>query len=744
VSAVVDKKDTVKGYSDGFQHLEDELGKLDLILRRNIIEFRARFEVANHNTANKHLFISHEEVDLLLQAGTSAELPQQQINDLDMEISRRDHEISEALSQGDAQGIIFPLLRLSRLFNLSQFEVQVLIIALAPELRHKYDRIYAYLQDDITRKRPSIDLVLQLLCPTETDRWHFQGMLTSNGVLLQAGLLQLIEDPHSPSGSSGLAQFVKLDSGILNYILGDRSVDRRLNGIVRLASSVETAEPLVVDPDIECKLSDIIDWRFKPASASPSNLVLHLHGPLGVGKKALALSQCRRLKCNLLCLDTDRLTGAEDEIANTLKLTFRESLLLQAPLYIHSIDGLTGNNSHGPLILKVISELIQDYGWLTFLAGESPWHPDELFDNCLFRSLSIPMPDFTLRKQAWMSNLASWGAKMDDAIAVQLASQFQLTSSQISSAVETVSMDNSLKGVGRDISCIDLMRACRNQSNQRLHNLAVKVEALYGWDNLVLPDRASLLLRQICDQIRQQYKVFNLWGFDTKLSYGKGLSALFTGPPGTGKTMAAQVVANEMQLDLYKVDLSTVISKYIGETEKNLSQIFNEAETSNAILFFDEADALFGKRTEVNDAHDRYANIEVSYLLQKMEEYNGIVILASNFRGNMDDAFVRRIRFIIEFPFPGETSRERIWKIHFPDQAPVADDIDYELLARQFSIAGGNIKNIILNAAFHAAKQDEPIAMAHILEGARHEYEKIGKLWSDGSISKTTPSRKRG
>ena len=227
------------------------------------------------------------------------------------------------------------------------------------------------------------------------------------------------------------------------------------------------------------------------------------------------------------------------------------------------------------------------------------------------------------------------------------------------------------------------------------------------------------------------YQVFNRWGFERKLAHGKGISVLFSGPPGTGKTMAAQVLAHDLALDLYKIDLSRVVSKYIGETEKNLSRIFDEAEHSNAILFFDEADALFGKRTEISDAHDRYANLETSFLLQKMEEYEGIVILASNLRENMDNAFLRRIRFIVEFPFPDAASRLKIWKKHFPAEAPVSEGVDYDLLAERIQVAGGNIKNIVLNAAFFAAENGGMIGMEHILQGTRREYEKIGKLWDE-------------
>jgi SpoVK/Ycf46/Vps4 family AAA+-type ATPase len=230
--------------------------------------------------------------------------------------------------------------------------------------------------------------------------------------------------------------------------------------------------------------------------------------------------------------------------------------------------------------------------------------------------------------------------------------------------------------------------------------------------------------------------VYYDWGFDDKLSLGKGLNVLFSGPSGTGKTMAAEVIASELSLDLYKIDLSMIVSKYIGETEKNLNRIFKEAEQSNAILFFDEADALFGKRSEVQDSHDRYANIEISYLLQKMEENEGIVILASNLSQNIDDAFLRRMHFTVEFPFPEEEYRYKIWKSLFPVEAPLSGDIDYEFLAKRFKLSGGNIKNIVVNSAFLAAENSGVIAMDDVINAAKREFQKIGKVCSQSEFGK--------
>jgi len=259
-------------------------------------------------------------------------------------------------------------------------------------------------------------------------------------------------------------------------------------------------------------------------------------------------------------------------------------------------------------------------------------------------------------------------------------------------------------------------------------HLAKKIEPQHTWEDLVLPPDQIAQLHEMCDQMLYRPVVLGEWGFDRKLSLGKGLNALFVGPSGTGKTMAAEVIAHDLGLDLYKIDLSTVVSKYIGETEKNLERIFGAARNSNAILFFDEADALFGKRSEVKDAHDRYANVEISYLLQKMEEYDGLVVLTSNLNKNMDDAFVRRMHFTIEFPYPEAEARRRIWAITFPPQAPVSPDVDLDLLAERFRLTGGNIRNIVLTAAFLAARDGGQIDMQHLLWATRREFQKMGRL----------------
>ena len=252
------------------------------------------------------------------------------------------------------------------------------------------------------------------------------------------------------------------------------------------------------------------------------------------------------------------------------------------------------------------------------------------------------------------------------------------------------------------------------------------------WDDLVLLDMEKLLLREIAAHVAHRVTVYETWGFGAMSSRGLGISALFSGASGTGKTMAAEVLANELRLDLYRIDLSSVVSKYIGETEKNLRRVFDAAEEGGAILFFDEADALFGKRSEVKDSHDRYANIEINYLLQRMESYRGLAVLATNMKSALDSAFLRRIRFVISFPFPDVAQRAEIWRRIFPPSTPT-EGLDVGKLAR-LNVTGGNIRNIALNAAFLAADAGEPVRMAHILRAARSEYTKLEKPLTEAEI----------
>jgi hypothetical protein len=372
---------------------------------------------------------------------------------------------------------------------------------------------------------------------------------------------------------------------------------------------------------------------------------------------------------------------------------------------------------------------------LTFLAGASVWEPADALREAPFVRVEFSRPDPQQRRELWARSLNGATPHESDPHFQTLAGKFRFTPGQIRDAAATAHNLARWRDPQRgQLSVADLYAASRLQSNRRLATLARQVTPHYRWDDIVLPPDRLQQLREICNYVKYYGLVYQEWGFDGKLAMGKGLNALFAGPSGTGKTMAADIIAGELGLDLYKIDLSGVVSKFIGETEKNLARIFTEAETSNAILFFDEADSLFGKRSEVRDSHDRYANIEISYLLQRMEEYDGVVILATNLRKNMDDAFVRRMHFTVEFPYPGLRERRRIWEGVWPADTPRTPELDLDFMAQRFELAGGNIRNIALAAAFLAAADGGVVDMPHLVHATRREFQKMGKVMVDGEF----------
>jgi hypothetical protein len=718
-------------YPDSVTHLVDELRRLDMLIRRQIAALRPQRLAAQGMMASKGVYITHEEVDALLdQEATNNPQPDALVSD------RLDTTIADKIATSAERGIFLSLPWVAQIFSLSQLEVQILIMCLAPELRRKYDTLYAYLQDDITRKRPSIDLVLDLLCPSEVERWQARSALFSDQApLFRHDILHRVEDPHSPSGSSGLAQFLQLDPRMLHYILENDALDGRLLGYVTVLHPAETMEQVLVDPALKTRLARFCQRHFYQRPSERRPFVFYFQGPYGVGKRDLALGLCAQWGRPLLCVDMELLFAREPDVATALRLVFREGLLWDAAIYLNHCDPLLQEDGKGKAWIKTLARLAYEYGHLTFLTGKLPWSLQGVFDQKSFCAVDLTMPDVSLRQIAWERALQRLPSCGEQPWTGELASQFRLTPGQINDAVAWVAQQGGMANDEAEVTRADLYTACRKQSHHKLAELALKIEPHYHWDDLVLPLDKRGRLRELCDQVAHRHRVLGDWGFGRKLAQGHGISALFAGPSGTGKTMAADVIAHELQLDLYKIDLSGVVNKYIGETEKNLAKIFHEAEASNAILFFDEADALFGKRTKISDAHDRYANIETSYLLQRVEAYEGVVILATNLRENMDEAFTRRIKFIVDFPFPDLASRKLIWQTHFPREAPVSDDLDYDWLAQQLQITGGSIKNIVLNAAFFAAADGGVIGMDHILRGARGEFEKIGKLWNDKSFA---------
>lgn len=631
-----------------------------------------------------------------------------------------------------------PINELVQAFALSSFEVDVILIALAPELDLRYERLYAYLQDDVTKKRPTVDLAFNLLCAGPEQRVERRVHFSANAPLLGNGLIHFVSEPGQAEPLL-LAQPFRLDAHMVNFLLGGKGLDPSLRTFCELLEPQLEGERAQLRKDVEEVLP------FLAAQAFTTHLPLRLlfQGPPGTGKRGAAQALAGSVGANLITAEMGRVSE-KAEFDRLLTVLDREARLHDAVLYLSETDALQ-SDALAPQH-RLLQQKLAQFPGTVILAGCNPLLPEEVPGQTIL-TIAFEPPTFQERREFWRDKLEAIDLHLTDAQLDNLANQFRLTEGRIEQAVNRavqISMWRAAKSAvsGRNPASAtkptpnleDLYQGARSQSGQDLAKLARKIEPHYAWADIVLPEDPIQQLKEICGQAEYRHVVFNAWGFERKLSLGKGLNALFSGPPGTGKTMAAEVIAHELRLDLYRIDLSQVISKYIGETEKNLDRIFTAAETSNSILFFDEADALFGKRSEVRDSHDRYANIEISYLLQKMEEYQGVSILATNLRQNLDEAFVRRLQAIVEFPFPDEKYRLQIWKLAFPADAPLGRDVDFERLAHEVKLAGGNIKNMALAAAFYAAADGGTIHMPHLAQAARREHQKLGRAWDESAL----------
>ena len=349
-------------------------------------------------------------------------------------------------------------------------------------------------------------------------------------------------------------------------------------------------------------------------------------------------------------------------------------------------------------------------------------------ESCGFSSVWLEMKALSYGEalQLWQQAALDYAPRLvDSQMLREMPNKFVLTPGQIRQAAALAAQKG--RAVGAEVSAKDLYEACHELLSVYMGKKVQRITPSYQWQDLVLPAFQKQMLQVACDQVRYRHQVYETWGFEHKMTYGRGISMVFSGLPGTGKTMAAQVIASELGMDLYKVELAAVVSKYIGETEKNLEEIFEQAAASQVILFFDEADVMFSKRTEVRDSNDRYSNMEAAYMLQRIESYEGIVILSTNYIQNFDEAFKRRMKMIVDFPFPDANQRYQIWKKVFPKELPLEQEVDLEYLSHQFEFSGSNIKNVALYASFLAASQKERVTMKHLIDGVKNEYAKIGK-----------------
>jgi hypothetical protein len=581
--------------------------------------------------------------------------------------------------------------RLSECFGLSPFEQDVLLMCAGVEMDAQFALQCEIATGAARRPGATFGLALALL---EEPHW---SALAPARPLRRWRLIEV--DP-----TAGLCRArLQIDERILHYLAGANYLDVRLRSLLH-----RMARPEVI-ATTHRELVHAAAHAVETATTS-SAPVVWLGGDDALGHADVAAEVAAALGLDLHVLQAQDVPATPADIEALATLWEREATLLGSTLLVNS----------GPDCLPHTAiRFIEQLRSLIFVGASQP----QPLSRSTLR-FTVRKPDPTEQRQLWQQALGCAATRVEGALN-SIATQFKLSARTIHS--EGTRLAAELGATDRPESL--MWSACRTIGSLKLDDLAQRIEPMSAWNDLVLPDAQKNALRQMCTHVRNRLKVHLEWGFAEKASRGLGVSALFTGDSGTGKTMAAEVLAGELQLDLYRIDLSAVVSKYIGETEKNLRRVFDAAEDSGAILLFDEADALFGRRSEVKDSHDRYANIEVSYLLQRMECYRGLAILTTNLRHALDVAFERRLRFVVHFIFPDHTMREAIWRQVFPPRTP-RNGLDYAKLAR-LGVAGGSIRNIAMDAAFRAAELGEAVSMAHLLQAARHEASKQQRSLSE-------------
>lgn len=614
-------------------------------------------------------------------------------------------DILQELAELDKKMIDMEVLnRLKEKLHLNDLEVKIILIVFAPEINSKYERVYAYLQDNLNRVYPTVQLLVLLLCktPIETQELFDYFIKPSKFTMLH-----LIEFTSSDSNELLFQQPLRLTSSVRNYLLGD----------IHLAGTLKSYCH-IIEPKQDYNKNLKVEQYIESGIKNSERYLLNIYGTSKKRKKEEALQIASYFGFGLLCVDTVEAIKDEPLISKLIPLLIRDALLSGTILYFESFDSFLKSERNQEA--KLFTQLEQ-LAWLTLFSTKTIWSPLNIPKKQNFHAFKETQNEQYELKEYWQNTIGQFDTKLALNIAPLLANTFQFTEDEIDNIIQLL---HTQIRFGKSINKKMILELCRSRISNNLSQYAQHIISTNNIEDIVIPSKQRSQLQEVMVHYNYQNKVFEEWGYK-KYFQSKGLSLLFSGSSGTGKTMAASILANTLGLELYKIDLSQMTSKYIGETEKNLSKLFNAARESSVILFFDEADAIFGKRTELKDSHDRYANIEVSYLLQSIEEYDGIVILASNFRENIDEAFLRRLRFVIDFPTPDAAQRSKLWYKLLPLEV-LEKPLDFHTIAKNFKLSGANIRNVALYAAFNAAGEEKKIEMKHIHKALKNELEKVG------------------
>ncbi len=665
-----------------------------LAARLELVEARIRVAVARRRATDpdpddrfRGLYVSDAQVDEMLAGAPVPLLPAAP----DAEATARLQALEAGADAAEAAGVDVRLRRLIRSFALEQLDVELLLVALAPDLDPRFERLYGYLHDDVSRRRASIGLALELVGAGGASGAG-RARLGPSGPLIAGGLL-IVEDVDRPF----LTRALRVPDRVAGHLVGD-----------------DTTDPLVAALEVTPSGRDLAGAGPLERGLRAGARLAYVRERIGTAPLTVAARALARLGPPPVVVDLGRL-GPHEEIGEAATAAIREARLRGAGLLAGPVEVLA---ERGAAAVRAFAEA----GCVTVLHGARGWDP--AWSRTVAFLVEAELPTATERRDVWLAALD--GSASDEMAAAIAALPYRLAPEQVERAAEAGRLTAAASG--RALGVGDVAAGARSQNAAGLDRLARRIEPRVGWADLVLPAPVVEQLGELTARARHRDRVLDDWGLARTSLKGRGVTALFAGDSGTGKTMSAEVIARSLGLDLYVIDLSTIVDKYIGETEKNLDRVFNEADRVNGVLLFDEADAIFGKRSEVKDARDRYANVEVAYLLQRMEVFDGMAILTTNLRANVDEAFLRRLDAIVEFPVPDVEDRRRLWERNLPGALPMADDIDLDFLARRFTLSGGNIRNVAVGAAFRAAEGERRVAMADLVRETAREYRKLGRL----------------
>ena len=631
-----------------------------------------------------------------------------------------------------ARGLLFPLDELRERFALDDFETEVLCFALAPVIDLSFRKRIARFKDNILLDYTDADLICGLVFPDRVERLRARDYFLRDGRLRRHKLVEMVH-PKDVSSEQLLSDEIRLPSRVTNFLLGRSGLDRTIAELATLRDPSATLDDVVLADEVLAGVRTVVSHQeatnADEGAMGGGALVLQLAGAPGTGKSLLAEAIAHRLGRKLLEVDCTRIGPPERSPNAVLGEIFYAAGVHGAVLCLDHCEAVFGESSAR---LPSFFSLFETFSGLVVLVTSEPKKLDFTLERWVAVSLKIEVPEGPLRERIWKNLLPEAVPLAEDVDLEDLASLFEISGGAIRNAVRLAVKRSFGDASGRNrVTQRTLAEAAHAQLRADMDDYSFKSHVGLSLDHIVLPPDVFVQIEHVLDAARHRTFVMNKWGFGKRLVTGKGIVFMLTGEPGTGKTLCAEILAAELELNLYRVSIPNIMSKYIGETEKNISKIFAAARASQSMLLFDEADALFAKRVKVERSVDRFSNMEVNLLLQEIERFEGIVILTTNLERDLDKAFQRRINFKTRFPFPDAEHREKIWRILIPPECPLGDDVDFEALAKAFELTGGYIKNVILRAAYRAAKTRAPITMEHFRLAAEAECQQAGKLYRD-------------